>query len=259
MKYLLYLLPLLLCMCGSPDNNQGSVSTFSMAITPSATTVAIDEPFTITVTSNETMRWMAVTKDGSDPVNFSGSDFSTSKVFYFTFDTLGSKTINIKVKNEKNEAVLKTVTITVTRGNAIKITGLQVKSFYNINNTWDPEYATTDINRLADVLFVLVKQQQSNPFYSEYYNNGSWCRSTIEENQGDLTWDLSSANLYINPNSSLQFGLSDMDGQLGQDLLMGPPDTKTIRFSSFIATKPSTITYSFPEVNLEFTVTVEWP
>jgi hypothetical protein len=246
-------------MCSSPSNNQGNISTFSMAITPSATTVAIDEPFTITVTSSETMKWMAVTTDGTDPVNFSGSDYGTSKVFYFTFDTLGSRIINIKVKNEKNEVVLKTITITVTRGNAIKITGLQVKSFYNINNTWDPEYAPTDINRLADVFFVLVKHQQSNPFQIGYFYNNSWCRSTVKENQGDLTWDLSSSNLYINPKASLLFGLGDKDGQLGQDLLMGPPDTKTISFSSYIATKPNTITYSFPEINLEFTVTVEWP
>lgn len=259
MKHLLYLLPFLFCMCSSPDSKEGKPTTFSMTLVPSSTAVTIDEPFTVAVTSSETMKWIAVTTDGSDPVNFSGSDFGTSKELYLTFDTLGSKTINIKVKNEKNEVVLKTIPITVTLGNAIKITGLQVKSFYNINNTWDPEYAETDINRLADVLFVLIKQQQSNPFNNEFSVNGSWCRSTIKENQGNLTWDLTASNLYINPNSSLQFGLDDSDGQLAQDLLMGPPDTKTILFSPYTATKPETITYSFPEINLEFTVSVRWP
>lgn len=258
MKNLLCLLPLLFCMCTSSDDTTNQ-STFSIATAPSKTTVTIDEPFTVTVTSNETMKWMAVTKDGSDPVDFSDLNFGTSKELYFNFDTVGTKTIKIKVKNEKEEETTKTVVVTVTRGNAIKITGLQVKSFYKINTAWDPEYAATDSNRLADVSFGLVKQQQSNPFSSDYFNNSPWCRSTVKENQGDLTWDLSSLNLFINPNASLRFGLADIDGQLGQDLLNGPPDYKTISFSSYLATKPGTITYSFPEINLEFIVSVQWP
>jgi hypothetical protein len=194
MKRILYLLPLLFCMCTSSDDTTNQ-STFSTAIAPSKTTVTIDKPFTVTVTSKETMKWMVVTKDGSDPVDFSGSNFGTSKELYFNFETLGTKTINIKVKNEKEEETTTTVLVTVTRGNAIKITGLQVKSFYNINTTWNPEYAVTEINRVADVSFGLVKQQQTNPFSSDYFSNSSCCRSTVKENHGDLTWDLSSLNL----------------------------------------------------------------
>lgn len=122
MKRILYLLPLLFCMCTQLYDTTNQ-STFSIAIAPSKTTVAIDEPFTVTITSNERMKWMAVTKDGSDPVDFSGSNFGTSKVLYFNFDTVGTKTIKIKVKNEKEEETTKIVVVTVTRGNAIKITG----------------------------------------------------------------------------------------------------------------------------------------
>ena len=258
MKQILYLLPLFFCMCSSPDNNEGKASTFSMTLAPASTTVSIDEPFTVAVTSSETMKWIAVTADGSDPVNFSGSDFGTSKVLYFNFDTLGSRTINIKVKNEKNEVVLKTIAVTVTRGNAVKITALQLKSFHNINTTWDPEFSATDINRLPDVYFGFSKSRLSN-FGSDAYTTNLWYRSLVKENQGDLIWDLTSANLYLNPSKVLLFGLTDKDGDLGQDLLMGPPDYKSIGFSSYQASKPNTITYSFPEINLEFIVTVEWP
>lgn len=127
MKRILYLLPLLFCMCSTPDSNEGKASTFSMTLAPASTTVSIDELFTVTVTSSETMKWMAVTTNGSDPDNFSSSDFGTSKVLYFNFDTLGSKTIKIKIKNEKNEVVVKTITVTVTRGNAVKMKTLQGK------------------------------------------------------------------------------------------------------------------------------------
>lgn len=127
-----------------------------------------------------------------------------------------------------------------------------------MNGTWDPEYSSTDINRLADVYFGLSKPRSSNS-YGDTYPNNLWYRSLVKENQGDLIWDLTSANLYLNPSKVLLFGLTDKDGDLGQDLLMLPPDYKSISFSSYVASKPNTITYSFPEINLEFIVKVESP
>jgi hypothetical protein len=61
-------------MCTSSDDTTNQ-STFSIATATSKTTVTIDERFT--VTCNETMKMMAVTKDGSDPVDFSGPNFGT--------------------------------------------------------------------------------------------------------------------------------------------------------------------------------------
>ena len=43
----------------------------------------------------------------------------------------------------------------------------------------------------------------------------------------------------------------------GADLLNEPPDYREINFSNFVVTKPTTITCSFPEINLEIKVFVE--
>jgi hypothetical protein len=99
MKRILYLLPLFFCMCSSPDNNEGKASTFSMTLAPASTTVSIDEPFTVTVTSSETMKWIAVTTDGSDPINFSGSDFGTHNWCSSATSTYVNKKMNRSVCN----------------------------------------------------------------------------------------------------------------------------------------------------------------
>ena len=148
--------------------------------------------------------------------------------------------------------------INVTHGNALKIAGMQVTSFDNINNTWDPEYAPTDVNRLADVYFGFNTGQLSNCFDNTTISK-LWYKSTIKQNQGDLTWDLASANLYINPNRDITFGLVDQDTPpLGQSLIPNLPDYRIISFANYLSTKPTTITYSFPDANLSFIMTVEW-
>lgn len=257
MKCILYLLPLLFCMCTSSDDTT-SQSTFSITVTPSLTTVAIDELFAVTVTSNESVKGMALTTDGSDPVNFSGSDFGTSQTLHFAFDTLGPKNIIIKAKNQNGDVVSKTITILVTRGDCIKITGLQLKSFYNINTPWDPEYTESNINRLADVYFGFIKLQYTNP-YDVGISDKLWYVSPVKENQGDLTWDFSAAELYINPGETLNIEFGDKDASSTQLLTPLYPSTKPITFAAYTAAKPSKITYLFPDANLEFVLTIEWP
>lgn len=59
--------------------------------------------------------------------------------------------------------------------------------------------------------------------------------------------------------SFLKFGLAEMDGEIaGADLMNGPPDYRDISFSNYLTTKPTTITYSFPDINVEFKLFVEW-
>jgi hypothetical protein len=177
---------------------------------------------------------------------------------YFNFDEIGQKIIYVRSKNSKNQVSEKQVIINVTRGNALKIKGMQVVSFYNINQTWDPEYSTTDINRLADVFFGFNKSKLGSFLDNEYFSS-IWYTSSVKQNQGDLTWNLSNANLYISPNRGLRFGLVDSDSPpLGEDLLNGPPDYRDLSFSSFIATKPTVLSYTFPEINLEIKLNVEW-
>lgn len=256
----MFLLPLLFCMCSPSGDGVTPIvpaSTFEITVTPSLNNIVVDQHFTVMVAANQSMKSIEMSTDNFVTKSGLQSDFGTSKELYFNFDELGSKTISIRAKNAANQVATKKITLNVMRGNAIKVTGLQVVSFSNINNTWDPEFPTTNPNHLADVYFGFSKSRLENFYTNEYYNR-LWFTSPVKDNQGNLIWDITADNLYLNPNLSLQFGLVDKDGELGQDLLLGPPDYKTLNLSSYLSSKPSTITYSFPEINLEIKVSVEW-
>jgi hypothetical protein len=249
-------LSLLSCSSDSPT---AKVSTFNIELVPSIVNVTVDEPFTITVNADEKMAFMGASIDNFATGGLADLGFGNSYVLHFNFDTLGQKTILVSAKNGQNEVSEKKVVVNVTRGNAIKITGMKVISFYNIHQTWDPEYAANDSNRLADVYFGFSKSSLNN-YFDTNYNIRRWFVSSVKENQGDLTWTVTTNELYIKPNGILRFSLTDQDTpSLGQDLLNGPPDFRDISFVDYLVSKPNTITYSFPEINLQFILSVEWP
>ena len=259
MKKLLLLLPLIFCMC-SKSENEVPATTFAISLTPSVNNVIVDEEFTIMVTANEPMKAIGVSveNDGSSGGQMQ-ADFGTSRNFFFGFKTIGQKNISVKATSASGITIVKNITINVARGNAVKITKLQITSFENINATWDPEFAPTNPNSLADVYFGLYTLQRNNYYFEDQRLDSEWYKSNIKENQGDLIWDLSSSNLYITPNKEIKFGLADKDVDLGQSLIPNLPDYRIITLYNYMTTKPTTIIYSWPEVNLSFILTVEWP
>lgn len=259
MKKAILVLSSLLLFCCSTEKQNTTQNSFIINTVASKTMVNIDEEFTITLSSNENITGILYSYDNFVTESARYSNFGTSKALKFNFDRLGLNTIYLKAVNESNIlSETKVIPITVTRGDAIKIKGLQVVSFYGINTSWDPEFPTTNPNHLADLQFGFSKIKIGNPF--DYnYNSVIWYNSTVIENQGNMTWNCSNANLYLKPNATLKFGLADIDnGIAGADLLNGPPDYREISFSNYLVTKPTTITYTFPEINLEFIVTLEW-
>lgn len=260
MKKLIYFLfvSFLMVNCSSESNENDNSNLFSINLTPSATNVVVDQAFTITVSANEEIKEIWVSTDNFATGGYAQRQFGTSYVLNFNFDTLGQKTISVRAKNQNNVVSEKQVIIAVSRGNALKINGVQVISFLGINTTYDPEFPVTNPNHLADLRFGLSKNKLGNPL-DNIYSPTQWYLSSVIENQGNMTWDCSNDNLYLNPNASLKFGLADIDnGIAGADLLNGPPDYREISFSNYLVTKPTTITYTFPEINLEFKVFVEW-
>lgn len=244
--------------CSSDNNDNENSNSFSINLTPSTTNVVVDQPSTITVSATEEIKELWVSTDNFATGGYAQRQFGTSYILNFNFDTLGQKTISVRAKNQNNVVSEKQLIISVSRGNALKINGVQVISFYGINTTYDSEFPATNSNHLADLRFGLSKNKLGNPL-DNIYSPAYWYLSSIIENQGNMTWDCSIDNLYLNPNASLKFGLVDIDnGIAGADLLNGPPDYREINFSNFVATKPTTITYTFPEINLEFKVFVEW-
>lgn len=252
----------LACFCMlscSSENSSEKESTFNIELVPSTINVTVDKPFTITVNANEKMTFMGASLDNFASGGLADLGFGNSYVLHFNFDTLGQKTILVRAKNSKGAVSEKKVVVNVNRGNSIKIIAMKVISFYNINQTWDSGFAANDANRLADLYFGFSKSSLNNYFDSNY-NIRRWFISSVKENQGDLTWNLTRNELYINPNGILRFGLVDQDTHpLGQDLLNGPPDFRDISFADYLVTKPNNITFSFPEINLQFILTVEWP
>lgn len=260
-KIILVLAVFLLISCSSEDSKESaSANSFAINAVVSSETVTVDQEFTITVTSSQNMTGILYSFDNFATERGLYSSFGTTKTLKFYLDKVGVTTIYFKATNEANAVSgVTSVAVTVNRGNALKITGLQIISFNGINTTWDPEFPTSNPNHLADVFFGFLKTKLQTPFAGGY-NYSNWYTSSVKQNQGDLTWNFTSENLYIQPQSTIRMGLVDEDTPpLGQDLMMGPPDYRDFNFSTYTTTKPSIITFTYPEINLEFKITVEWP
>lgn len=264
MKYKLLFfcsLIVLITNCSSSDSNDDTVeSNFEIELFYPET-VSIDELVEVTIVGNEDLKSAEASNDASFDNNTGISfllELQPSIVRYFTFDKLGLNTVYIRGYNADGIVSVKELNVNVVRGNAIKINAIEIVSFSGINNTWDDEFAETDINRLADVFFLLRK---TKAFFSDgaYNFNRDWFRSEVLENQGDLTWDLSDEALFVGPGFPVNFLAADMDdeGYVG-DLMLGRY-YYSIGFSEDEGSQPETFTFNFPDIDLELLVSVEWP
>lgn len=257
---LLFSIILLITNCSSNDVNDDTVdSDFEIELSYNEN-VKVDELVEVTIVGNEGFREVKASLDDSFN-NSTGTLFfesETTHVRFFTFDKLGINTVYFKGYNEDGVESIKVLNINVVRGNSVKINAIEIVSFSNMDNTWDNEFAETDINRLADVFFLIRK---SKAFFSdgEYNFNSDWHRSQVIENQGNLTWNLSEEDLYVSTGFPLNFIAADMDeeGQVG-DLMLGRY-YEYIGFSEIDGSQPETFTFNFPDIDLEFIITVEWP
>lgn len=252
-KHILITIAILLASCSSSDDSIGNLdrndrSNFSISLSAHETAV-VDEVVEVVISSNEPMTSLKISLD-----NFQNSttiilNLASSTVSYFSFDKIGAHTtVYFKTTNSNGDESIETYTPTISPGNAVKITTVQVLSFSNIDGTWDPEFSENDINRLADVFFILEKPVASISI--ENFRFQKWFTSSVKENQGDLTWELSSEDLYIDPQLSLQYTMADEDGGFIDDLMLGPPYLREISLAEYIDTKPSTITLNVPDIDL---------
>lgn len=244
----------------SDDSGGGNNPEFTLVLTNKQTAV-IDETIMVELSGNEVIKTLEVSLDDFQSTIFNRTidphGFGRETELYFSFDEVGSKTISIKATNVNGNETKSTATVSISRGSAIKIAKIEVVSFSNIGNTWDPEFTNTDINRLADVVFLLRKAKAD--ITENSLNFQDWFRSEIKENQGNLTWDLSTESLYADPMLSLRYSMADDDeGGVGQDLMLGPPFEREINLASYIATRPNAITLNVPEIDLEVIFSVEW-
>ncbi len=259
MKKLFLLATAIFTLLSCSKDGEGTVADEGTVINLSTATntVVVDDLVTVQLTSSKPMKFIQVSSDNINFINASGLD-ATSRTLYFTFDKIGSQTKYIRITDENYKIVTKSITFNVIRNNTIRIKGVIVNSFYNINQTWDPEFSATDPNRLADV-YVAFGKPQLEFFSTNNIIYKSWYYSAIKENQGDLTWDLTNESLYFRQNSIIQFSLADLDSQNAINPLIPNSDRLVyLDFTTYIATKPSTITFDFPLDQLQFILTVDW-
>lgn len=259
MKNTIYLIlaSVLIACSGSSDDDSPIIKyDFTISVTAQKSTVSIDEVVPITITANKAIIEVEYSLDNFVTSVSQYTNFSNSTTVYLNTSTLGNKQVSIKIKDAENNVASKTITITVEKGNAIQLKSLLVNSFYNINQSWDPEFSNTDLNRLADVVFVLLKPQIG--VFSGQKSQQIWFKSPIKQNQGDLNWNLVNENLYVNPNTVLKFSLADVDGAFSQDLMLGPPFERDIDLNYFGASKPDPINFKDSAINLDVDLRVVW-
>ncbi len=225
--------------------------------------VNIDEVATFEVKTNKPFSSFTYSTDNfttSRTVSKSqGDSFGTSLTLYVDTANLGTIIYSIRVAdaNDNQKTATGTLSFTVEKGNALHIKEVLINNFYDKDNTWDTEFSNTDINRLADVFFSFSKPH-INLFTGQRFKT-LWYSSAVKENQGDLIWNLSQENLYVNPNALIHFGLADDDGGgVGQDLLFGPPFEKEINLAQYSSSQPNNITLEDTSINLNVDFAVAW-
>lgn len=259
MKKIFYIILLnfaIACGGSSDDDSPIIKDDFTISVTAQKSTVSIDEVVPITIVANRVINEVEYSLDDFKTATGKSTNFGNSTTVYLNTCTLGTKQISIKIKDVENNTASKTITITVEKGNAVQLKSLLVNSFYNINQSWDPEFPASDPNRLADVAFALLKPQVG--VFSGQMSQQIWFKSSVKQNQGDLNWNLVSENLYVNPNTVLKFSLADDDGVYAQDLMLGPPFESDIDLNNYYTSKPDPINLKEPAINLDFDLGVVW-
>lgn len=259
----------------TPDNNNEEnsnqeINNLKMEIEISTNKFQIDQPISFTVNTNEniteintsTNNW--VSSHGA--TSFMGTNQGKSIKVFQSFSEIGQKTIYVAVKNEKMQKVEKSFQVEIIKGGAVKIKSIKLLSFKNINGSWDKEYPSDNINRLADLAFALEKRYIMSSFNEIEYSFEYWrYNETLEnqgifsetlENQGNLTWDLNNKNLYIDPYSDFIFHLLDIDKNNASEDLLNDLNNGYLNFIEYIQSKPSTITLKKGDLEIQFDL--EW-
>lgn len=264
-KLLFFVLLLINISCSTDSNNNEEediiVDTLETEIVISGNQFEIDKPISFDVVSNQNLNEVSISFNNWESsfglLGLEETGLGLSKTIFTSFDTLGFKTVFVRTRNLDNEVDESTFQIEIVRGSSVKIKRVNIISFSNINGNWDPDLSGDDV--LADLKFAFTKNRISNSFDSMEYSVKTWFISEVLINQGDLTWDLSNEELYIDPNLIFAFGLGDDDGGgIGQDLLFGPPFEITYNLQEFISLEPSSVTLVKEDIDLEVEFELEW-
>ena len=248
--------------CQKPSDE---ISNLNIFLETNSSERAIDEVFAVTVTSEDSLDYVGYKAEGDSIFRkgFFSNSIGKSKPFFFSYYALGRKQICIEARNLQGAIDSTSIYIDIVEGNSLKIKEIKLISFPNIDNTWDDEYPNSNPNHLADVFFQLKRST-----VSEFSNDNDstktikWVQSSIKENQGDLTWNFSSEELYVGyqPNYSVIFQpyliiqFFDKDDETSTQLAYA----FGFNFDEYETTKPEIMIFHDYDEGIEFLVKVDW-
>jgi len=249
------------CSSDSPNEKIPEIETsFYVSFKIMESQVIIDTPFQIQVESSEPISAInRLTNSGSQGIDAGPGIALDAKYLKLNlhYVTLGKQETTFEFVSISGKKAYKTFNFEVVRGNAVKVMGFQINSFYNINGTWDAEFAENDPNRMADIIFSFQKLITTH-FSDSKQDLRNWYLSPVYPNQQQLEWDLSKEELYISDISWIEIGIGDDDGNgIGEDL------TRSFRGLKFWLreyrdAKPAEINLSDEESGIDVSLLLEW-
>lgn len=246
------------------EEDEEAPPAFSIDLTISQDSPVIDEIVELTAVSSEDISSISFSLDNG--VTFGTeltATFGNTASLYFDFSTPGSKNITFRVKNNEGAIVDTSTSVQVSQGNAVRITGITLHSFYNMGTPWDDEFDDDDPNRLADLVFVLLKPSLNHfDGVRSAIVTDSWIRyrSEVRDNENNLNWLIEDEEIFVNPDLlEMYISFADDDGgNTGQDVMQGPPSYRLIPITDYIDTQPSIFTVQENDIDLEYEVMINW-
>ncbi|MDJ0645223.1 MAG: hypothetical protein QNJ57_04485 [Flavobacteriaceae bacterium] len=256
------LLFLVACSSDTPDMETNSeIPKIDFQLEDLNTTYAVDQPLFYRITSSSGFKNICFAPE--DPELFYSCLSHGSSVFSadlnFSLDTPGLHDVTFYTDDPNVENEEKKVQLTISTENAIQLKSITLIDFPNKDGAWDPEFSDTSEERLADLVFGLLKTKSAIEFSDEVdYDQYLWHRSDILINQGSLTWLLTDKDLFLNQNTRLEIDFGDDDGNGIGEPIVDFPYSFTIDFKEYSTEKPSSIIFEDTDKGLKFMIDVEW-
>lgn len=238
---------------GNPISSSGFEANIQFAMEE----LRVDEQTSVTISSDQLIEKFDYSFDDFQTTVERGHN-GTSETFCISFDNPGLNTLDLRIYPVEGTAVENSIDFQINSENAVQVTNIKINSFFDIDNTWDPEFPDDNINRLADVYFVLSKLncRLAEPQYN------IWYASSVTENQENLNWDLSSENVFVDIDGEFFIPLFDKDSEDGsadQSLISIPQLIPFIDLQNYNVDRPSLIVLENDTEQYNIEVTLSWP
>ena len=259
---LLGLIGLFSCSSDSNEIPEPELEAFDVSFTPSADFAYVDKAFSVQVTGTakiheikQVFTHSSLSVGGDGMYGEIDPEFRT---LHYQLPDVGVEKMDFIFTDVNGREIEKSFEVNVLPGDAVQITGMKINSFYNIHETYDPEFAEDDPNRLADIIFAFHKVYSRN-FSTEENYNSMWFLSEVYPNEQQLEFDLTDKDLYIAPYARFDLGIGDHDEDgLGEDLARDPSQMN-VNLYFLQQEKPSEVHIIKEDANVDITIFLKWP